>query len=374
MQSSIALLHDFLLVPGGAEQFALHVRKRFGEIDCTCGFIDREAFPGEELSGLGIRTLTSPSRIQGWQGIKTMRAFQTRCRHIRDYDTVIYSGIYSPFAVRQHEHGRNIHYCHTPPRFVYDLRDYYLSTASAPQKLGLKAFVHYMRPRYEQAIGRMDTVIANSENVRKRLQQFVGVSEVVVIHPPVYTDRFSWVEQGDYYLSTARLEPYKRVELVVRAFMNMPDKKLVVASGGSQLGALQRLADGHDNIRFTGWCSASKLQDLVGRSVATIYIPIDEDWGMSPIESMAAGKPVIGVAEGGLRESVIEGETGILIDVSQEHVSGSAGVPPAIHKIVSAVEFLDKARALRMRSACIARAALFSDKVFDQKFEDLLRA
>jgi len=370
--SVIGLLHDYLLVRGGAEQFAVHVTRRFRGVECTCGFIDHEALHGEDLAGFECRELTSSSRIQGWQGLKALLAFQKHCGFIRDYEAVIYSGMYSPLAVNHRLSRRNIFYCHTPPRFVYDLRDYYFSNALPLQKLALAALIRYYRPRYEQAIRQMDVVIANSSNVRERLERYLGISNVQVIHPPVYTDRFRWLEQADYFLSTARLEPYKRVELVVRAFMQMPQKKLVVASGGSQLEYLQELAAKHDNIRFTGWCAASALQDLVGRCLATVYIPVDEDWGMSPIESMAAGKPVIGAAEGGLRESILQGETGHLIDLRHEGVHSADSQPYAVEKLITAVESLDSATALRMRHACTERAGLFSDKVFDQKFADLL--
>ena len=104
---------------------------------------------------------------------------------------------------------------------------------------------------------------------------------------------------------------------------------------------------------FAGWTSDAELLDLIGNAIATIYVPMDEDFGMSPVESMAAGKPVIGVAEGGLVETIVEGETGTLL-------------PPGFgpQAIVEAVTALTPQRALEMRAACTARAAQFDEKAF----------
>jgi glycosyltransferase involved in cell wall biosynthesis len=144
------------------------------------------------------------------------------------------------------------------------------------------------------------------------------------------------------------LEDYKRVDMIVKAFLRMPDKKLIVTSGGSELAHLKRIADNAPNIVFTGWVNEDRLRELVGRAIATIYVPIDEDFGMSPVESMAAGKPVIGVAEGGMLETVVQAETGTLIpgELSPEKVAH------AVHK-------LTPARALEMREVCENRAAAF---------------
>jgi len=369
-----ALLHDYLLVPGGAEQFALHVATRLEGMDPIAGFIDSRSFPPEDPAVQRFRSLVSPSRIRGWQGIKAIWAFRARCGFLSDYETVLYSGMYSPLAVTQHQRGRNIYYCHTPPRFVYDLREYYREHAGPLQRPFLDALARYLKPRYEEAVSCMDVVIANSNNVRKRLETCLGLSGVHVIHPPVRTDRFAWIEQGDYFLSTARLEPYKRVDLVVRAFMRMPEQQLVVTSGGSQYETLRRMAQGCDNIRFTGWCGEEDLSTLIGRCRATVYLPIDEDFGISPIESMAAGKPVIGVAEGGLLESVVSGETGMLLAPACLPRSTPSDDSEGIDAIVRAVLALDETRSLDMRAACIERARQFSCEVFDERMAALLRS
>ena len=212
----------------------------------------------------------------------------------------------------------------------------------------------------------MDVVITNSKNVQERLRQYVGIEDAVVIHPPVEVNRYEWLGQENYFLSTARLEPYKRVDMIVQAFMQMPDRKLVVASGGSELSRLRKVAEDHANIRFTGWCSDRELRELLGRCTASIYLPMDEDFGISPIESMAAGKPVITVNEGGTRETVVHGETGLLLSPSVLDNPGSAcaAISTAVEQISS--QWAD------MRTACEHRATLYDVSVFDGKIRNLV--
>jgi glycosyltransferase involved in cell wall biosynthesis len=213
------------------------------------------------------------------------------------------------------------------------------------------------RVKYAAAMEKMDVVIANSENVKQRLSRYLGL-EAVVVAPPCDIQGFQWLGQEDYYLSTARLEPYKRVDLIVDAFLQMPDKKLVVASGGSQLESLKHRAAGASNIHFTGWTDSKTLHNLVGNCIATIYIPIDEDFGMSPVESMAAGKPVVGVSEGGVLETVINGQTGVLM---QNRLR--------IADVIDGVRRLDAKTALRMRPVCEGRAEVFSKAHFSQRLK-----
>lgn len=143
----------------------------------------------------------------------------------------------------------------------------------------------------------------------------------------------------------------------------MPDRRLIVASGGSELEDLKRLADEAKNIYFTGWLPDRDLAEIVGNAIATLYIPIDEDFGISPLESMAAGKPVIGVAEGGLTETVLPEETGILVDPD-----------PAVSDIIAAVRRMTPELALSMRDACEQRAALFGRAIFIRRIREALEA
>ena len=242
---------------------------------------------------------------------------------------------------------------------MYDQRDYYSARIPFWQRPLLRWFIDYLKPLYEAAAAHMDIIIANSENVRARIRTYLG-KDALVVYPPCDTESFIWRGQADYYLSTARLDPVKRVDLIIKAFVKMPDKKLIVTSGGNEYARLKKLAGQRENIVFTGLVTEEKLRELIGNAIATIYIPHSEDFGMSPVESMAAGKPVIAVREGGLMETVVHGETGMLLS-------------PEVTKeaLIDAVSALTAKRALQMRRACEERAQLFSKDLFIDKMRSL---
>jgi len=243
----------------------------------------------------------------------------------------------------------------------------------------------------------MDMIVAISETVRERTMEYLG-HDSLVVYPPCETERFRWMEAGDYFLSTARVDPLKRVALIVEAFMKMPEKRLVVVSGGSDMPKIREMAGRVENIEVLGWVDDERLCDLMGRCIATIYIPRDEDFGISPVESMAAGKPVIGVQEGALRETVGSREHGAgsrergaggrrakvrgqRSEVGGRRAQGGAMVvdcgvlapkDPVAADLIEAVEWMTPERALRMREACEARARRFDTGVFLKKMRDLL--
>ncbi len=361
MNTRSLMLYDFLLVKGGAESLTLTLCNAVNDMDLCVGFVDRSCFTEQAIIPGSITELTTLTKVLGWQSIKVASAFERKkARLVSGYEKVIFSGSNAPLAVKYRSQGGNLLYCHTPPRFVYDLKSHYLTSIALWQRPLLKILIAYMQPKYEAAIEKMDVIIANSVNVQQRIKRYLN-KDAIVIYPPCHVDQYHWISQGDYYLSTARVESFKRIKLIVEAFMQMPDKQLVVASGGSQLAQLQALASGYDNIRFTGWCESKQLQDLMGNCIATLYLPIDEDFGISPVESMAAGKPVIGVDEGGVRETVIAGETGLLCPPD-----------PVTTDIIKAVKQMSPEYALSLKAHCQQRAGLFSSEIFINKMESLL--
>ena len=207
----------------------------------------------------------------------------------------------------------------------------------------------------------VDVTIANSNTVKKRFKDYLGC-EARVVYPPVCIQKYKWISEGSYYLSTARLESYKRVDLIIRSFLSMPHKRLVITSGGSQLKSLRALACNAPNIEFTNWCTQQQLQKLVGNAIATIYLPINEDFGISPVESQAAGKPVIGVAEGGLLETVKHKVTGLLVDPKKL----------GIESLREAVEKMTRQYALSLKSNCESNSKLFSKEIFVTEMRSML--
>lgn len=353
------VLHDYLQVNGGAERLVITLTQ--GLPDCGLGISgifdgftesgDLQGVKPVVLSGIGSVLPRIP---------RALLAFNASRPEIALADAVVYSGIYAPLAVHSQKRGCRVMYCHTPPRFAFDREEEYLARVPRWLKAGLRHSISVYRRAYLQAIQAMDVVVTNSQHVRQRVLALAGIDSVVV-YPPIDLERFQWLGQGDYFLSLGRLESNKRVEQIVRAFIAMPDKHLVVASGGTQMAMLKQLAANAGNIRFTGWIKEKELVHLVGNAIACIYIPKDEDFGMSAVEAMAAGKPVIAVDEGGLKESVIDGETGMLLPPDPDWVA-----------IADAVNRLDATIAEGMRSQSQERAAEFSKERFISVMKKLL--
>lgn len=353
------VLHDYLQVNGGAERLVIGLAAGLPGFSLGVSGIYGEFTGSGDLRGLTPFVPRLPSMLPRIP--RALAAFGTNAFPIAESACVIYSGLYAPLAVGRQKTGRKIHYCHTPPRFAFGEKERYLSRVAPYLRPALSAAIDAYAARYRAALGRMDVVLANSAFTRDRLAGLGIASDIV--YPPVDLDIFRWLGQEDYYLSVGRLEPHKRIDVIVRAFLAMPDKKLVVAGGGSQLEPLRQLAAHAPNITFLGWQDESAMARLVGRSTAIVYISQSEDFGMSAVEAMAAGKPVIAVSEGGLRESVSDGQTGLLLAPS-----------PSPEELAAAVRHLDMRRAAAMRADCESRARDFSREAFLSAFSRLIPA
>ncbi len=346
------VVHDYLQVNGGAERLVITLARGLPDFGLAVSSVYPDFSGTGDLDGVQLRTLG-----HGPAGLlprvpRALLAFGRRPGVAAAHDTVIYSGLYAPLAVHGQASGARLYYCHTPPRFAFEEEESYLRRVPALARPALRLAIARYRRAWLEAVAAMDVVMTNSEHVRQRLRRHPGV-DARVIYPPVDLERFRFLGQQGYYLSVARLEPNKRVERIVRAFLGMPDQELVVASGGSELERLRALAGGAPNIRFLGWVDDARLAELVGGAVAVLYVPRDEDFGISAVEAMAAGKPVIGVREGGLAESVVDGETGVLLEAD-----------PTADAIAAAVARMTPEAAAAMRPACGARARRFSRDAF----------
>lgn len=355
LQGRTYLLYDYLQVAGGAERLSL---------DLAAGLpaelvVSRVFAAAHKLQLTGVTVLGN--RATRWLGRlgEALYVFMRRPAFLQTAETVIYSGFYAPLAVRWQKTGRKIYYCHTPPRFAFDLQDAYLKRCPFLLRPALQMAIALYRRAYLQALGQMDVIISNSVAVEARLKAHTGFSSLI-IHPPVAVDTFQWQGDQGYYVSLARLEPRKRVSLLIEAFKQMPDRQLVVMSGGSQAAPLRAQAAGAANIRFTDWQTEEGLHTTIGQARAALYLADDEDFGMSPVEAMAAGKPVIGVAAGGLLETIVPGQTGLLLPAM-----------PSVADVIAAVRVID-GRAADMRAACEVQAQKFSREIFIAKMRALV--
>ncbi len=358
MHNTTQIIHDLFQIKGGGERLIKTLCEGL-DADLLTAHIGENTFDLTQLTG-AVENLNALSSIHGIKTWSLSRAFIHHKPRHDDYKNVIYSGVASPLAVAKYPNANNIFYCHTPPRFVYDKRAHYAAELNAFKKIPFKLLLQWFQPKYAAAVAQMDTVLTNSNYVKQRIKDSLGI-EATVVYPPCDTQHFKWQGSGDYFLSLARHDELKRVGSIIEAFKQLPTKKLVIASGGSTTAALQKAAAGHPNIQFTGWLSESELLHLLGHCLATIYIPLDEDFGMTPVESMSAGKPVICSDHGGLLESVLADETGFFV-----------GNGNLVNDLITQVNALDQPKAAAMRSACEARAQAFDSRLFLQKFKQYL--
>ena len=348
-------VYDHLAVIGGAEKVGFFLKKRIPDIQFIVGGINSRCYNNSEIKDVfaEISYIDHPLK----RLLRQIRYFWGSPKCLRNKDIGIYSGAYAPMSVHSSVKLK-VHYCHTIPRYAYDLYQYNYQKRSFLGRFFFHLLVLIVRRLYEESLHKMDLHLVNSKNTQDRLKKFTGIDSFI-LYPPVEISNFKFISQEDFYLSLGRLEPLKRVSSVVRAFLRMPDKKLVVISGGSEFEQLVKLVNGAPNISLLGWVGEQEMANLIGRCIATIYVPVDEDFGMSPVESMAAGKPVIGVNDGGLKETIIPGVTGYLCapDLPEE-------------ELIEAVYFLNSDRALQMRPACEQQAQKFSADSFIEQLDN----
>jgi glycosyltransferase involved in cell wall biosynthesis len=228
---------------------------------------------------------------------------------LRGYDLVISSESGPAKGVITPADALHICYCHTPMRYIWNMYHDYRDGAGPVTRMMMPALSHYLRMWDVSTAARVDSFVANSETVAKRIRRYYG-AESVVIHPPVDTNSFSIVppsELEDYYLMAGELVSYKRPDLAVRAF-NELKLKLVVIGGGDMLHEVRRLAG--PTVTVLGAQPFDVLRGHYARCRALIF-PGEEDFGMVPVEAMASGRPVIAFGRGGAVETVATGLSGV---------------------------------------------------------------
>ena len=349
------MFYDFLQTVGGGERVALTLAQHFDADLVTTEFDPalpaRAGFPDVRVISLGRLVLQPPFK-QIHSSWKFARA------KLPDHDFHIMIGNAAAYAARGHH--PNVYYCLAPTRVFFDQRDAMLARLPWTTRSVARAWTA-AHSRFERAsIETCDKVIAISENVRQRIRRYYG-RDTDVIYPPVSTERHRFRELGDFWLSVSRMYPEKRIELQLAIFRRLPKEKLVLVGGFSPGDRAHRYVSGLDpppNVTLLGEISEERLVDLYSRCRGFLTTAVDEDFGITPVEAMAAGKCVLATDEGGYRETVIHGETGYLL-------------PPVPEAFVSRIRGLDESTLQGMKSACTARAKEFDESVFLRKMRAL---
>lgn len=358
-QKKIIVLHDYLMHKGGGERLVLTLAKRL-KSKLVIGYRDEGAFDPADFEVETIE-LGHPVSYPGFRYLSIQRWFKKRTKFLKDYDVAIFSAQCIQAAKNCRKDALKIFYCHTPIRNAYDLYDYYISRMPWWKAFAYWLFVKMIRYNYERDLKKIDLIIANSKNIQARIKKYLN-RDSIVVYPPIDTEKFKWLGQGDYYLSYSRVDLVKRVTEIAEAFKKMPDKKLIIASTGTEVDRLKEIIKDAPNIQYVGRIPDPELRKLVGNCIANVYIPQDEDFGMTPLEGMAAGKPCLGVAEGGLVESITHKQDGYLISAN-----------PSIDDIIKGVEYLTPERCLEMKEDCIKKADQFREDVFVERIKEIIR-
>lgn len=357
------ILHDTFLYKWWWERLILMMAKAL-KSDLASGFFSKWSFDlRKEWFNWEMISLTDEVFKKWFRHIKLKLAFLFKTKFLKNYDTVIFSWD-SISAVRNcSKSTKKVYYCHTPPRYLYDLKDIYLKKVPFLLRPIFLLVSYIFRKMYERDIKKMDLILTNSKNTQKRIKKFLWLDSEI-LYPPVDLNEFKFIWQKDYYLSFARLSDAKRVDKIVEAFKSLNDKKLVIIywENDPQREKIFDLAKDSKNIEFVTLPWNIWFTDYVGNCIATIYIPIDEDFWMSPVESMAAWKPVLWVDEWWLKETIIDKKTWVLIPAWAK-----------VSDIIEAVNYLTTEKCLEMKFDCENRAKDFSLEEFEKKLKEFLK-
>lgn len=310
----VAIIQDWLVTVGGADKVCKAIFDVFPDSDVYTLVAKKEicdelGIPWERVHTSFIQNM--PFSKNKHRLYLPLFPFAVEQFDLRGYDVIISSSHCVAKGILKKANQLHICYCHSPIRYVWDMYNEYLEE-SGLQK-GLKSWLakyllHRIREWDLLNSFRVNYFISNSDNVGRRIRETYR-RESTTIHPNIDISNFEYCEdKQDYYLTSSRLVAYKKIDLVIEAFNQMPDKKLIVIGGGPNLQAYRKLAK--SNIDVMGYQPLDVLKEKMQHAKAFVFAA-DEDFGMVPIEAESCGTPVIAYGHGGSLETVCEGKTGL---------------------------------------------------------------
>jgi glycosyltransferase involved in cell wall biosynthesis len=283
---------------------------------------------------------------------------------LRDYDLILSSSHAVAKSVRVPPGARHVCYCFTPMRYVWDLYDdYFGPRAGALTRVLMPPVAAWLR-RWDRATAvRVHHFVAISRYIAKRIRRAYG-REAEVIYPPVDVSRFRIEESpDDFYLVVSALTPYKRVDLAVEAAGRLK-RRLVVVGSGPEEPRLRSLAG--PTVEFLGWREDAETAELYARCRALLF-PAREDFGIVPLEAMAAGRPVLALGEGGALETVVR-------PGGSEPPTGLFFPRQRVEDLVQAIERFESGNVHFEPKALRRRAEAFDRPLFKERVQAYLRA
>jgi len=349
----IALVCDFLTKFGGAQQVLLAMHELYPDAPIHCLLYDEKGTMGKFANAKIIPSGLQKSALRKKPKF-LLPKFPSAAEEFdfSPFDVVISSSDSFAHGVITKPATFHLCYCHTPMRYAWDWSNEYLTENKIGfglKGMAVRTIIHNLRVWDRVAADRVDHYLANSENVRARIAKYYK-TESEVLFPPVDLEGIkpSGKPHEGYFLIVSRIEPYKKIKLAIEAFKDLKEK-LIVVGEGSELDYLKSIAS--DNVEFVGPKYDQELYKYFQDAKAFIF-PGEDDFGITPVESMAAGRPVIAFQKGGTLETVVDGKTGVFFD---EATSESLKV--AVGQLKEHYDDLSP-------EACRKQAELFSKKSF----------
>lgn len=303
----VALVHEILVKLGGAERVVYKLLDMYPNSPIYTLLCDakvtEEWFKGAEIHPSHLQRYYKALKSPKWLLAKMPGAIERF--DFSQFDVVISSS--SAFA-----HGlktgdiKHITYCHSPMRYAWDFTHEYSKNKSSWMRFMIASMLTDIRVWDYQTAQQPQKIVANSEHVKKRIAKYWR-RDAEVIYPPVNVKAFEpTADHQDYFLIVSALTPFKQVDLAIRAF-NKIGRKLVIIGDGAQRKVLESISK--PNIEFLGRKPDAVVREYMQNCRAFIF-PGEEDFGIAPVEAMAAGKPVLAYGVGGVLESVEAGKSG----------------------------------------------------------------
>lgn len=356
----VALVHDWLVGRGGGERVLYDIHTLFPDAPIYTLVYDQDKAP-EWCKECDIRT----TYIQKWPGAKShhklLLSFMPKAWEALDlteYDLVISCCASCCKGVITRPDAFHVCYSFSPTRYVWDLYYDYLENTNAIKRFFMKRMIHKVRLWDFQAAQRVDHFAADSNFVGSRIKKYYR-RDFTTIYPGTRINEYPITEMpDDYYLVVARFVRYKRVDLAIEACNQLKKKLVVIGSGGEEEERLKKLAG--DTVEFLGRVSDEEMERYYSRAKAFLF-PGIEDYGITPVEAMSAGVPVLAFGKGGALETVQDGKTGLYFH--DQTVSG----------LVHCIEEFERNGVAYSRQQIHDYSLNFSDEIFKGNFTNFLK-
>ena len=356
----IAFVHDWFSVNGGAEKVAKSILEAIGDADIFCLF---DFFNDDDRKIILKGKQTTTSFLQYLPFCKThyrnYLPFYPKAIESFDlskYDLIISSSFAVAKSVKIHNNQTHISYCHSPMRYIWDMKEEYIAAIKNPIKRFIAKNVFNNLQAWDKRTSQNVThFIANSNFIANRIKNSYNRNSTV-IYPPVDTDFFTPKEnnKGNYFLVYSRIVPYKKINLIVDAFKDLPNENLIVIGDGPDKDSLSDLP----NVKILGYLDKKEMRTYIRGAKAVILAAV-EDFGISSLESQACGIPLIALRKAGYLETIIENKTGLFYD--QQNSESITNAVNSFNKI----DFQFNAKTIR-DNALLFNETSFKEKIIKQ--------